>query len=285
MDLINLRSSQIPTRSSNSRRSSRGADEEPIGFRSTAILSAPEKVIAFQGATKLHRLFANRRYFGLDAQAFRAGAERALARLTAKPSQARIDAHSLGEDFRLDAAASSALQSELLMGGLLRPDGAGGYLPTRRFQQYALACVVAPLSRARAKALIDRACEVAARINADAVRNPFQIDMVAVSGGYMSRHDQLSELSLWLIVDPRKEGQMRRGAPSLSKEDAYRMILEPINSLSSFVVAQIVANRQAVQRPFSVVFQASEPATDSPVPPWERFRDWSASIARRLASR
>ncbi len=167
-----------------------------------------KRLIAFQGATKLRRLVANRRYFGLDAQAFRAGAERALARLSATPpEQARIDAHSLGEDFRLDPPGSSALQSELLMGGLLRPDGAGGYLPTRRFQQYALACVVAPLSRTRAKALIDRACGLASRINAEAVRNPFQIDMVAVSGGYMSRHDQLSELSLWLIVAPRKEAR------------------------------------------------------------------------------
>ena len=75
MDLINLRSSRIPARSSNSRRLSRGADDEPLGFRSTAILSAPEKVIAFQGATNLHRLVANRRYFGLEAQAFRAAAE------------------------------------------------------------------------------------------------------------------------------------------------------------------------------------------------------------------
>jgi hypothetical protein len=117
MDLINLGSSRIPTRSSNSRRSSRGADEEPIGFRATAILSAPEKVIACQGATKLHRLVANTVLRSRGA--IIPGQCRARARVCREPpEQARIDPQS-GRGFRLDATASSALQSELLMGGLL----------------------------------------------------------------------------------------------------------------------------------------------------------------------
>jgi hypothetical protein len=286
MDSINLGSSHISTRSADARRSPGEAGAQATGFRSTVILSAPEKLIAVQGATKLQRLVADRRYFGLGAQAFRAGAERALARLSAQPpEQARIDAHSLAEDFHLDGAASLALQSELLKGGLLQPDGSGRYLPTRRFRQYALACVVAPLSRARAKALIDRACGLAARLNTELVRNPFLIDMMAVSGGYMSCRDQLSELSLWLIPDRRREVQTRRGTSLPSKDDALREFLEPIDSLSSFVVARMVADRQAVPRPFSVVFQASEEATESSSPRWGRFRDWGASLARRSVSR
>jgi hypothetical protein len=243
-------------------------------------------LIASQGATKLRRLVADRPYFGLEAQALRAGAERSLAHMsTQPPEQARIDVRSLGEAFHLDAAASWELLRAFLMGGLLYPDGSGGYLPTRHFREYALACVVAPLSRARAKALIDRACGLAARINADWVGNPLQIRMAAVSGSYMSRLDQLSELSLWLILDPRREARSRRETSSLSKDDALRQILEPMNALSSFMVVRIVADRQAVPRPFSVVFQADEHVMDSSVPPLERFRDWSASITRRLASR
>jgi len=142
-------------------------------------------------------LIADQCYFGLEARALHAGAQRALARMSAQaPDQARIDARILGQDFRLDAPASRALLQELLTGGLLYPDGNGGYRPTARFREYALACVVAPLSRARAKALIDRACGLAASNNADRASNPLRIKMVAVSGSYMSRRDQLSDLSL-----------------------------------------------------------------------------------------
>jgi len=143
VDLINLGSSDIPARKSDSRPLPSTPREAAGGFRSTVILGAPDRSLALQGAT-IRRLVADRTYFGLEAQALRAGAERALARLSAKPpGQSRIDVRSLGEDFRLDPAASSALQREFLMGGLIHPDGAGGYLPSRLFRQYALACVVA----------------------------------------------------------------------------------------------------------------------------------------------
>ena len=102
---------------------------------------------------------------------------------------------------------------------------AGGYLPTRRFHQYALACVVAPLSRARAKGLIDRACGLAARINADSARNPFQIKFVAVSGNYMSSHDQLAELSLWLVLD--RAPVRRRAACDTFAEQGRRVAGDP----------------------------------------------------------
>jgi hypothetical protein len=145
--------------------------------------------------------------------------------------------------------------------------------------------VVAPLSRTRAKALIDRACRLAARVNADWVGNPLQIWTVAVSGSYMSRLDQLSELSLWLVLHRRRDARSQRAASLLSKDDALRQILEAMNALSSFMVVRIVADKQAVPRPFSVAFQAHEAVMDSSAPPRGRFRDWSASITRRLASR
>jgi hypothetical protein len=231
-------------------------------------------------------LIVDQCYFGLEARALHAGAQRALARMSAQgQEQARIDARILGQDFRLDAAASRTLLQELLTGGLLYPDGNGGYRPTARFREYALACVVAPLSRARAKALIDKACGLAASNNADWASNPLRIKMVAVSGSYMSRRDQLSDLSLWLLLRRRPEAGARRRRPSLSKDEALRRILEPMNALSSFIVVRIVADRHAVERPFSVVFQQDEAVTESSVPSWERFRDWSVSITRRLASK
>jgi hypothetical protein len=287
MDSINLGSPEIPARRSRSRESGSAPRDGAAGFRSTVILGAPERLIAVQDTATLRRLVADRQYFGLDAQTLRAGAERALARLSATPpGEARLDVRSLGEDFRLDSPASSALQRELLMGGLLHPDGSGGYLPTRLFRQYALACVVAPLTRERAKALIDRACKLAVYVNADWATNPFQVKMIAVSGSYMSQRSQLSELSLSLVLRRRPEARTPDAPPLQGKDDALRQILEAVKSLSSFVLVRFAPDSQSVPRPFSVVFQHSNDVVlESAVPPMERFRAWGASIGRRLASR
>jgi hypothetical protein len=231
-------------------------------------------------------LVADERYFGLEARSLRAGAIRLLARTAAPdPDVARIDVHSLGVDFRLDAADSATLLKELRAAGLLRSADTGGYRPTGRLREYALACVVTPLSRARAKALLHATRELAERINADWNRNPFEIRTVAVSGSYMSRRDPLPELSLWVLLRPRGEARTRRSRSLLNKGDALRQILAAVNALSSFVVVRIVANRQAVHRPFSIVFQANEEVADSSLLVWDRVRDWSASIGRRLGSR
>jgi hypothetical protein len=286
MDLINLGSPDVPAHKPKTREASSASAEADAG-RSTVILGAPERSIALQDTASLRRLVADRRYFGLDAQTLRAGAERTLARLSAKaPGEARIDVRNLGEDFRLDGPASAALQRELLMGGLLHPEGTGGYLPTRLFRQYAIACVVAPLSRERAKSLVGRACQLAARINADWVSNPYQIKMVAVSGGYMSQREQLTELSLSLVVGRRREARAPDLQYSQGKDEALRQIVEALSALSSFMVVRIVADGQSVPRPFGVVFKRSTDAVPDPVaPPLERLRAWSASIGRRLASR
>jgi hypothetical protein len=206
--------------------------------------------------------------------------------LSAKaPGQNRIDVRSLAEDFHLDAPATSALQREFLMGGLLHPDGAGGYLPTRLFRQYALACVVAPLSRTRAKALIAEVCGLAERINAEWVSNPYQLKIIAVSGHYMSQREQLSELSLSLVVGRRREARVPGASPLQDKDAALRQIVEALHAMSSFIVVRIVADGQTVQRPFGVVFRRNHDVVETPEPPLNRFRAWSASITRRLASR
>ncbi len=285
VDLINLGSSDNSARKSNSRPSPSAAGEAASGFLSTVILGAPDRSLELQGAT-IRRLVADRTYFGLEAQALRAGAERTLARMSAKPpGQSRIDVRSLGEDFLLDAPASSALQRELLLGGMLHPHGAGGFLPTRLFRQYALACVVAPLTRARAKALIGQACGLAERINAEWVSNSYQIKMAAVSGNYMSQREQLSELSLSLVLGRRREARTPGSPPLQNKDDALRQILKALHALSSFIVVRIVADGQSVQRPFGVVFRRNDDVGHSTPPPLDRFRAWSASITRRLASR
>jgi hypothetical protein len=234
-------------------------------------------------APKIRRLVDGQRYFGLGALAFHAGAGRVLERLAVQTPQLRLDLRSLGEDFRLDSAAASTLLTALLVGGLMQPDGAGAYRPTRRFRAYAAAQVVKPLSRGRAKALVGRASQLAAQINADWTKNPFQIQKLAVTGSYMSRRDPLPELSLSLVLGRRVQVRGRRWRPSLPQEIAYRQIAGGMKALSSFVVVHLTADIQAIPRPFSVMYDADEDHFDDPMPAWQKLREWSASISRRLA--
>lgn len=237
---------------------------------------------------KIRTLVTHQRYFGLEPRAFRAGATRALAGISALPPEtARFDVERLGEHFGLDALASEALLQELLKGRLLEPTGTDGcgYRPTERFREYALARVVAPLPRARAKMLVEKACELVARINADWTRNPFLIGLVAVSGSYMNRGDKLAELTLWLVVHPRPRGSSRQWRRSFGKTDGSRQIIAALRALSSFIVVRLVSDRNSVPRPFSVVFRTDADVVMRSVPPWERFREWGASISRRLASK
>ncbi|HET7096336.1 MAG TPA: hypothetical protein VFJ68_03040 [Casimicrobiaceae bacterium] len=234
---------------------------------------------------KGRRLIADQLYLGLDAKLLRGGAARTLARLSSHPvGHAWIDLRNLGEDFHLEAGATSALLSAMLAGGLLYPDGAGRYHPTRAFREYALATVVAPLPRDRAKGLIDRACKIASRVNTEWVHIPFQIDMMAVSGSYMTRRDQLSDLVLSLALHRRAVSRAANAPVPPSKDEASRQVVEALQALSSFIVVRIVADQTKVQRPFSVVFQGGGSAPEKePAERGSKLRDWSASVSRWFA--
>ena len=269
------RSSPVELRGRSGSRDNTRAAELPV-----------DEAVPARSAPKIRRLIADQQYFGLDAKAFHDGAARTLARISAPgPEKPRIDVRSLGEDFRLEAAASWALLRAMLAGGLLLTDGPGNYRPAARFREYALANVVLPLSRSRARELIERVGKLAERVNANWDRNPYRIKMIAVSGGYMSRSDRLPELSLWLVLNRRPEARTRRWRSPLGKSDALRQIAAAMRELSSFIVVHVVADRHAVQRPFSVVFQAEDDFADSHAHSWDRFREWGASISRRLHMR
>ena len=230
------------------------------------------------------RLIAGQSYFGIEASELRAGLARALARLSAQPADdARIDIRSLTEDFGIESGAGSELLGAFLTDGVLYPDGAGRYRPTRAFRDYSVARVVEPLSRERAKSLIGRSCRLAARINAEWAHVPLRIGMIAVSGGYMSCTEALTELTLSLVLGGRPEADAPADAPRLSREKAMREIVDAVKAQSSFLTVRVVSDRSVVQRPFGVVFEADE-APARPVPePRARLRDLSASIGRWLA--
>src|SRR5439155_1451485 len=104
-------------------------------------------------------LVLQRLQFGLEPLAFRRGATRVLARVAGRPrEEAPVTAEDLRQDFRLDAAGADALLHALVASRLLeRANATSDYRLTERFREFALARLVPPLQRARAKRLIERA--------------------------------------------------------------------------------------------------------------------------------
>jgi hypothetical protein len=199
-------------------------------------------------------------------------------------SDSQIDLYCISTDFQLEPAESLALLRAMIAGGLLLPAGTGHYRPTALFREYARAPLVAPLSRARARMLVDAVCDLAAQINADWARNPFEVKTIAVSGSYMSRAEQLPELALWVVLRPRAPKESRRWRPMVGKGTGLRQILTAVTSQSSFIVARIVARKSVIPRPFCVAFQAAEAFAEPGVSASQRVREWGASIGQLLGA-
>jgi hypothetical protein len=206
---------------------------------------------------KVRTLVSHQRYFGLEPMVLRHAAGRVLLRVHGlPPERARVSAQRLREDFGLDPTEGDALVSALVDGGLLErhAERSGEYRITERFVEFASARIVSPLPRVRAKALIGEACHLAEQINAEWLRNPLEIEAIMVSGDYMSRQHELSELTLWVLVRPRARVRVPRWAQLPSKTEGASAIRHAMRKLSSFVVAHLVTETTSLPRPFSVAF-------------------------------
>ena len=145
--------------------------------------------------------------------------------------------------------------------------------------------MIVPLSRSQAKELIHTACSFAARINADGTRNPLVIDAIAVSGDYMTGRDPLPELSLSLVLRQRESVEAQRSSGSMNKDAALRQIMTIMRGLGPVVEVRIVSDKQKVQRPFTLVFEAKEEPIEPPPRAWDKLRDWRSLIGQREPSR
>ncbi len=234
----------------------------------------------------MRTLVSSQRYFGLDPVALKVGAERTLARIAEVPlGKAFVSAATLQQDFQLDSAAAHKLLQMFVEGRLLEPepDGSGNCRAVARLREFAEARVVPPLSRAEAKDVVDRACALAQKLNAEAVRNPFFIDRLAVSGAYMNvASDKVGKLALWPVVRPRNRGPAR---PALTESQGAHEIRVALRELAPHVVVQVVTDTASVERPFGVPYEAgnefppSEPTTTAPL------REWGAALRDRLKGR
>jgi hypothetical protein len=210
---------------------------------------------------RVRTLVTHQRYFGMEPMALRHGAGRVLMRVAGLPRErARVSVQRLREDFGMDTAKGDVLVHELVHGGLLEPspERPGDYRITDRFLEFASARIVAPLPRVRAKQLLDEACRLASEINDDWTRNPLAVDALIVSGDYMSRQHELSELTLWVIVRPRGRTRAPRWARLPTKPEGAVEIRNALRGLSSFIVAHLITGTATLPRPFSVAFRGEE---------------------------
>jgi len=208
---------------------------------------------------KVTTLVSDRRYFGVDAMTLRAASRRILARVVGlPPERARVSARALRQDFGVNTVVGQALVSELVAEGLLRPHThqLGDFHVQPRLAEIASARVVEPLPRARAKALLAKACELAAKINAAASRNPLEIEAVAVFGSYMSRNPNLEVLAFALVVRSRATSHRARWGRIASTDEGADELRSAFVELSSFVRVRVVSDIRALPRPFAVVFEA-----------------------------
>ena len=101
------------------------------------------------------------------------------------------------------------------------------------------------------------AAALAERINAEWTHNPYEIDLVAPFGSYMSRDEQLAELNLGIVVCSRDAARRTRWRRMANNVDGANEIRAAFRKLSSFVDVEMIKDRQRLPRPFAVVFQRS----------------------------
>ncbi len=207
---------------------------------------------------KPRTLVAHQRYYGLEPVRLREAAGRVLSRIVGLPAgRAHVRGEHLRQDFAVNTVDGTALLTQLVDGGLLRPHAGqpDDYELTDQFRAIAAARVVAPLPREKARQLLARASVLAREINADWHRNPLEIEALAVSGSYMSRDRQLADLVIGVVVRTRSAVRRPRWGRMTHKQAGAQAIRDALAALSSFVAVHFVTEQAALPRPFAVVFR------------------------------
>jgi hypothetical protein len=207
--------------------------------------------------TKPRTLVTRRLYFGLDPLRLREGSGRVVARVVGlPPERANVSAEDLRRDLGVDTEFGRVVVDEMVAEGLLRPraNTSDQYCLTARFAELAGARVVEPLPRARARALVGRACDLAKAVNATWSRNPLAIAAIAPFGAYLSREPHLEELPLGVVVVLRPTSRRARFR-MLGKPDGARALRAAFRNLSSFIDLRLVTTLCDLPGPCAVVFQ------------------------------
>ncbi|HEY1329189.1 MAG TPA: hypothetical protein VGI14_19790 [Casimicrobiaceae bacterium] len=207
---------------------------------------------------KTMTLVTRRLYFGVDALRLRDAAERVLLRVQGlPPERACVNAEALEQDFGWNPGVVPSMIEQLVQSGMLRRPAphAREFHVTEKFWRCARARVVDPLPRDKAHMILTHLAEVAARFNRTESRNKYEIETLAVFGGYMSTDDHLSDLSIGVTGrrrPPQTRARFGRATVPTEGTDQIRAMLE---APSSFVVVSFVHKLTELPRPFSVFFK------------------------------
>ena len=149
------------------------------------------------------------------------------------------------------------LIDEMVQRGILQPLGAGGfeYAITHSFREYAVARIVEPLPRTRAKMLLDHIGDLARHFNRTATQNKYEIEVVVVFGSYMSLEPELPELPVGVIgrrrMPPLRHLDRRAGKPT----EGHERIRELFEAQNRHVQVSFFRQLQDIPRPFSAIFK------------------------------
>jgi hypothetical protein len=109
--------------------------------------------------------------------------------------------------------------------------------------------------RERARWLVDQAAKLAARINDEWRRNPYEIESVAAFGSYMSLEDELADVDVGIVVRPRAPARRARWKPMADKHESAREIRRAFRELNPAMHVRLVRDARQLPRPFALVFQ------------------------------
>ena len=197
-------------------------------------------------------------YFGVDALHLQIAAGRVLMRLHGRPpDRATVGIDTLAQDFRLGERESLSMVDQMLQYGLLErgQPNANQFAITDKFRQYAQARIVEPMPRTRAQLMLTHMADLAAHFNRTASSNKYEIEALAVYGGYMSREPELPDLSVGVTGRRRTLNARPVVGRATVPTGGPEQIRELFEELSSFVRVTFFHRLQNVPRPFTVIFK------------------------------
>jgi hypothetical protein len=204
-------------------------------------------------------LVSKRLYFGLPALQLRDATGRVLTRVMGVPAnRATVNLNAVAEDFQLSPNATRDLVEQMVQSGLLErltPTGME-FAITDKFRGYAQARIIEPLPRERAQLLLGHVTDLATQFNRREARNKYEIETIAVYGGYMSLEPSIGELSIGITGRRRAPAERPVKGRATAQTEGTQQIRAMFQEVSGYLRISFFQQLSEIPRPFSVIFKA-----------------------------